>query len=331
MQHAELRVVPGTGCPEQTVPVDELPITALPLTAVVGTLSPRGSKPDPAHVRMLADLDDEVPPILVHRPTMRVVDGLHRLEAARLLGRTHIAARLLEGDEADAFVLAVRSNIAHGLPLSVDDRKRAVDRIMSSHPLWSDRRIAAATGLAARTVAEVRRRRGDVAGARVGRDGRVRPVNGTAGRQRAAQLILDDPSLSLRQVARVAGISPETVRDVRAKLRERGNDAGRAPRPVAVRPSPQGRSVHHPSGRPAPGGLKAVATLRADPSLRFTDTGRMLLRLLDLHAVSDPHWTTIIDAVPPHTVESVAEVARACAVMWTDLSRRLEPGVRTIA
>jgi hypothetical protein len=77
--------------------------------------------------------------------------------------------------------------------------------------------------------------------------------------------------------------------------------------------------------------LKAVAALRADPSLRFTDTGRMLLRLLDLHAMSDPHWTTIIDAVPPHTVESVAEVARACAVMWTDLSRRLEPGVRTIA
>jgi hypothetical protein len=80
----------------------------------------------------------------------------------------------------------------------------------------------------------------------------------------------------------------------------------------------------------SPGGrLGAVRILHTDPSIRFTDSGRMLLRLLDLHVASSAHWSELVDSLPPHSVETVAEAARACAVMWTDLSRRLDPGVCT--
>ncbi|MEK8141890.1 hypothetical protein NKH18_02220 [Streptomyces sp. M10(2022)] len=34
----------------------------------------------------LAELETESPPILVHHPTLTVIDGLHRLRAARLRG-----------------------------------------------------------------------------------------------------------------------------------------------------------------------------------------------------------------------------------------------------
>lgn len=163
---------------------------------------------------------------------MQVLDGLHRLDAARLSNRTHIPARLLGGEEADAFVLAVHSNVADGLRLSRPERRRAVERISHLHPRWSDRRIAAVAGLSARTVAEIRRRCGLVPQTRVGQDGRVRPTNRAAGRERAARILSNDPSLSLRRVAQAAGISPETVRSVKTRMREEN----KTPQPSPPRP-----------------------------------------------------------------------------------------------
>ena len=57
-------------------------------------------------------------PILVRRCTNQVIDGVHRLIAARRRGQETIALRYFDGDEASAFVLAVSMNVAHGrLPL----------------------------------------------------------------------------------------------------------------------------------------------------------------------------------------------------------------------
>ena len=67
---------------------------------------------------------------------MRVVDGMHRLQAARLNGAKTIVARFFHGDDEAAFVEAVKSNIAHGLPLSLADRKAASLRIITAHPPW---------------------------------------------------------------------------------------------------------------------------------------------------------------------------------------------------
>src|ERR1700761_6922703 len=47
---------------------------------------------DEDHVAVLADMLDDLPPIVVHRPSMRVVDGLHRVRAAQSQRRRHIVA-----------------------------------------------------------------------------------------------------------------------------------------------------------------------------------------------------------------------------------------------
>jgi ParB-like chromosome segregation protein Spo0J len=49
---------------------------------------------------------------------MRVIDGIHRVEAAKLRGAKEIEARLFDGDESASYVLAVQANVTHGLPLS---------------------------------------------------------------------------------------------------------------------------------------------------------------------------------------------------------------------
>jgi ParB-like chromosome segregation protein Spo0J len=178
------------------------------------------------HVRALAEAGEALPPVLVHRATMRIIDGTHRWHAARLRGEEEIRVRFFDGDEASAFVLAVRTNIAHGLQLSLADRKAAASKIVELYPDWSNRLVASVAGLSPTTVAGIRAGRPPAAhhvSGRVGRDGRVRPLDISEGRRAAAKLIRDNPGASLRNIALQAGISPETARDVRARLR-RGED-----------------------------------------------------------------------------------------------------------
>ncbi|MEV4258891.1 ParB N-terminal domain-containing protein, partial [Spirillospora sp. NPDC049652] len=119
--------------------------------------SPRLRGEDREHVFRLVGVETPLPPILVHRPTMRVIDGMHRLRAAMLRGDTHIEAVYFDGTAAEAFARAVELNITHGLPLTIADRRAAAARILAAEPESSDRAVAARTGLSARTVAAVRR------------------------------------------------------------------------------------------------------------------------------------------------------------------------------
>lgn len=299
--------------------------------------SPRLSGADQEHVQALAAVQTPLPPITVHRPTMRIIDGVHRVRAAELRGRSKIAARFFDGDEADAFVLAVESNIAHGLPLTTADRKRAAGRIISTHPQWSDRMIASVTGIAPGTVAEIRRRTQDgEAGrtSRIGQDGRIRPVSGAEGRRLASEIIAENPSLSLRQVARAACISPETVRDVRNRMM-RGED----PQPQGRRQPQRGEGTHRgalgpvgvPSRASAEDRAALVERLKADPALRFSETGRSLLRLLNLHTLDTEEWERIVDRVPPHCGGVVAHLAKECAEMWAEFAERMQRKVAETA
>ncbi|MFD0884088.1 VWA domain-containing protein [Streptosporangium algeriense] len=119
----------------------------VPIADLADSDSPRLDGVNIEHAQGLADSTAELPPILVHRPTMRVIDGMHRLCAAILRGRRTIAVRFFSGSEKDAFVLAVHANVAHGLPLSLADRTASAERVMGSHPEWSDRATATVTGL----------------------------------------------------------------------------------------------------------------------------------------------------------------------------------------
>ncbi len=306
-------------------PAEPIPIAALDLTG-----SPRLDGEDEGHVRGLAESGLPLPPIVVHRATMRVLDGRHRLRAAELHGDTTIDARFYEGSEADAFVLAVRLNAGHGLPLSRADRTAAARRIMTSHPHWSDRRIAATTGLSARTVASIRRSTDAVpqSDTRVGRDGRVRPLDASDGRRRAARAAAADPGASLRAIAREAGVSVSTARDVRERLRL-GRPVVPGARAEAAAPAVLGArsrvvvSDLRPEQR-FPDTEPTVVMLRRDPSLRFTEVGRRFLRLLGAHPPVPRVWEEFAEGVPAHRAQSVARLARQHAEEWRRFAEALE-------
>jgi ParB-like chromosome segregation protein Spo0J len=288
-------------------------VVSVPISLLQPGESPRLEGQDEAHVARLAELDAPLPPILVDRMTMRVIDGMHRLMAARLNGQESIEVEFFDGSEADAYVRGVAANIAHGFPLTQADRRAAVARIIELHPGMSDRAIAEVAGVGARTVARVRGRTGTGAqpATRVGKDGKVRPVNGAEGRARAAEVITAHPEKSLRDVARTAGISPATARDVRLRL-ERGE---------AAVPDSAPASVRHPAeASPA----AALDTLLRDPSLRQTENGRQLLRLLRQNAGSVRELSALVPMVPPHCVALVSQLASQFAQRWLQLSDELE-------
>jgi ParB-like nuclease domain len=306
--------------------------TKVKLDLLASADSPRRAGESVAHVRRLADSQERLPPILVHRPTMRVIDGMHRLKAAVLRGQEEIEVRYVDGDEASAFVLAVRANTTHGLPLTLADRKAAAARIMDLYPEWSDRMIAMVTGLAAKTVAAERRRTAGENGqldSRIGRDGRVRPVNGAERRQIVARLLSSNPRASLREVARVAGVSPETVRSVRAQLeRDLGPLVRRSDVPSATVPPAVG-AAYQPAPRRADrmkarlDGQSVLRALWADPAFRSNESARNLLRLLSTY-LSLEHGDQLIENVPVHCLSRVACAAGACAHAWQDFAERVE-------
>lgn len=296
------------------------------ISALSAGMSPRLDGENLAHVQILAASEASLPPILVHRQTMQVVDGMHRLRAADLRGQDTVDVLYFDGNESDAFVAAVRANIAHGLPLTLADREAAASRIIRALPDRSDRWIAQATGLAAGTVGVIRRRIGQSATdnkARVGRDGRVRPLNSAEGRLRARAEILSNPGASLREIARAAGISPATARDVRKRM-HRGEDP--VPRDSdGGHVTPDTRHDHSPR-RPTPrrdlGEL--LQELRKDPSLRYSEPGRLLLRWLEFLARGPGTAQTLVRAVPPHCGYVVAEIVRSCAQEWQEFAAALE-------
>ncbi len=307
------------------------PAVSVPIKSLRESDSPRLTGENPEHTLILAQSEVKFPPIVAHQPTMRIIDGMHRLRAAALRGEDEIEVRFFDGTEADAFVLAVEANITHGLSLSLADRKAAALRIIRSHPHWSDRVIASATGLSHKTVSAMRRRpSGEIPqmDARVGRDGRVRPLNAANGRARAGELMVKHPNASLRQIAREAGISVETARKVRKGLDHGEDPAPRLRRPVRHRGELQTGSAsrdHCEPAAPAPErDLSSITRrLRGDPSVRLSETGRTLLKLLVVHTMDEKEWERLVEGVPRHRVEMVADAAYRCASAWQRFGDRL--------
>ena len=309
----------------------------IPITALRAGDSPRLNGEDDEHVRVLAALEGPLPPILVHRDTMQVVDGMHRLRAAVIKGQEVIRVIFFDGNEVNAFVAAVKANMAHGLPLTLADREAAAVRIVRSHPEQSNRWIAAVTGLAAATVASIRRKveSGDnKVTARIGRDGRVRPLDNVSGRMIAKDVLTSRPDASLREIAKIAGISPGTVRDVKNRLR-RGEDPVPSRQANGTRrsQSAEGTSRSEASSsrvsartRRSRGSL--LQSLRRDPSLRMSESGRALLRWIDATTLGPGEWAELVDAAPPHCVYLVAQLARICADEWLYVAVQLEERLR---
>ncbi|MEU1483173.1 ParB/RepB/Spo0J family partition protein [Streptomyces sp. NPDC005752] len=309
----------------QTDGADMVPVTALG----VGD-SPRLRGLDLSHVQLLAEHLDDLPPLLVQRSTMRILDGRHRLAAARLNGTELLPVRWFDGSDEDAFVAAVRLNRGQSLPLAGVERSTAATRIPTSHPHRSDRWIASVCGVAPRTVAALRRRpTGDEQqlDMRTGRDGRRRPLSAEAGRRIATEIMRRQPEASLRTVARQAGISVGTALDVRRRLAEEGGTASPAQSPGAA-PAP---SADAP-GIVCPSLIRhQLNRLVRDPSLRYSSQGRALLRLASATLAFTEQAETIAGATAGHSREPLHLVAQACAQGWARFGSYVAPDADTVA
>lgn len=295
-------------------------VTAVPLGSLAPGYSPRLGGEHRAHTLRLAQVETPLPPILVDRRGMRVIDGMHRLIAASLRGQETIDVEFFDGSSEDAFLHAVKVNVKHGLPLSLADRRAAAARIITSHPEMSDRAIGEAAGLAAKTVAGIRRgAAGTQVSTRVGKDGRIRPLDSAQGRQRAAALLEKNPDASLREIARGAGISPATVQDVRNRI-ARGEEHGGGRNAAPVRHASDPRQSLAPSSAVS----ATLGNLLRDPSLRHNEHGRQLLRLLQINAVGFQEWPGIVAAIPSHRLASICWMARQNAQIWQGLAQELE-------
>ena len=318
---------------QELIKLNALPIVTVSISSLLLDESPRQGGENDEHTRMLAESGKQLPPIVVHVPSMRVIDGIHRVRAAIMRGDKTISAKEYHGTDDDAFALAVRMNIAHGLPLTRADRTAAAARIIRSHPQWSDRMIATTVGLSARTIAKTRHRstaESTQSTTRLGQDGRVRPIDHTAGRQRVAALLADNPNWSNRAIAGQAGVSSSTVRDVRQRLR-----AGQHPTPDHQAPTYRRQppktdayphhGTHHgqaPAGR---GDIAAIlADLSKDPSLQTNDTTQSLLQCLDRYRIEISSANKIVEMVPLCWASSVAQLAREYVQIWSHIAGRLE-------
>ncbi|MFI6561174.1 ParB N-terminal domain-containing protein [Streptomyces sp. NPDC050534] len=345
----------------------------MPISRIVVAGSLRTGGEDPQHINALAEVCSELPPIVIHRKTMTVIDGVHRLRAVENSGATHIRAVLFNGDEREAFVLAVKLNSNHGLPLSLADRKAAALHMLADFPEWSNRRLAGVVGLSDKTIAALRQRSGaelpHPTAVRVGRDGVAYPLTAAEGRSRAQLYLAAHPDASAREVARAAGISLTTAKDARKQARAlpgepsttvrpddgpvpedgtrhradsgavpedgtghraigpgSGSGTGAVPDDASARDGGAGRPaiVKRPRAHQACQDLSlAVRRLRADPSLRFTEVGRKLLRTLDTSATQPHDWAAMANSLPMHCAPLIAELARHHAESWQLLAESL--------
>lgn len=295
----------------------------VPIASLRPADSPRLAGVNREHVELLAASGSDMPPVLVHRPTMQMIDGTHRLLAAIMRGEDTIAVRYFDGNTGDAFLLGVRVNVIHGLPLTRADREAAVVRILTSHAELSDRAIASVTGLSAPTVSRIRHRTVHEPNQllyRVGRDGRWRPLNSAASRRRAGERLAEQPDASLREIAAASGLSVGTARDVRDRIR-RGEDP--VPPAAAGFPSRTSREILPAKPVRQPDYRAELQRLSVDPVLRFNQLSRTLLGWLEILAVDPIEQEELLRALPTHCVPVLAKLARGSAAIWSELGERI--------
>jgi hypothetical protein len=279
---------------------------------------------DAGHVATLAELGGAWPPILVRRDDRSVVDGQHRVAAARRLGLGTLEVTWFDGSAEDAFVEFVRRNVGHGLPLGLADRRSAAGRILRSHPERSDRSIASVCGVSPKTVARLR---GGLAATacdhparRVGRDGRVRPIDHAELRARITEELERRPHASLRSIAAVVGSSPETVRSVRHKLRR-----------VAGGPVPD-TELELDTDATVLGLLnrsrRVGHRLEGDRAFGGREHGAEFVQWFDATMVEPADLWAHVGLVPRSRIYEVADEARRRAAFWTDFADSLEGQVR---
>ncbi len=281
--------------------------------------SPRLKGESKDHITSMVEAGD-MPAIIVHRPTMKVIDGTHRVIAAKLQHRDTIAARFFDGSVEEAFVLAVAANITHGMPLTSKDRKAAATRFLGVYPDWSNRMIAATAGLSHPTVATLRRKHSGGKNfhlnRRLGRDGKTYPPRSNERRQAGSNPIGTDQNASMREAARQTGVSMGSAHDVESPLRQSVEPMVATNRGAAL-------GFHLARAK------EILRRLWNDPAVRGPDKGKAMLDLLSHSLRITVDAQAAVRSAPEHSRDAMAEYAAACGDSWHRLVKDLRSKTQT--
>ena len=134
--------------------------------------------------------------LLVQQGTRKLLDGRHRLEAARRAGLSDLWVEEKDVADKDLLAAAYHANKAHGVPLSTSERNRLITRLYLESG-WTQAQIAELVGLTQQGVAYI------LAGAK---------VTGTGGLDEAdKRRKLQDKDLPAIARLLLAGTSQEEV------------------------------------------------------------------------------------------------------------------------
>ncbi|MDO8390342.1 MAG: hypothetical protein Q7V57_07620 [Actinomycetota bacterium] len=276
-----------------------------------------------AHVAALAARYAHLPPVLVRRTDLLVVDGAHTVAAARRLGMQVAHVQWFDGTWVEAAAaFATRNSVAPALALTADDRRNLIHSTLRAEPTWSDRRIAQVCGVSPKMIARVRSGAPSpqqVSGAekRVGRDGRARPVRAGAMRSSILQMLEQQPDASLRTIASALGVSPETVRSVR-KDREVGSGPV-----VRIASTHHSRALEELTQRPR---REPPAPWRGDAAFGSTSVGEEFVAWFEATNVLDDRGR--VDEVPLSRIYEIADEARRRAAYWSAFADSVEGRAR---
>jgi ParB-like chromosome segregation protein Spo0J len=267
---------------------------------------------DVEHAKSLAFRLDDCPPILVQRSTATVIDGAHRVLAAKLLGRETIRVRYFTGTHEEAYVEAVKANVSHGKPLTLAEREAAAKKVLEMHCDWSNRLVASICGLSDKTVGRLRRTTAELpqSSARIGRDGRHRPVDARLLRNEIASALRTEPDARPDDVARSLSTSASTVRDVRKRLQS-GAD-----------PVPAKRETHQRT--PLPLRDNTPVDWSNDNAILSLPGGSGFAEWLSQTKIESRHWEAHLFEIPLGRIPQLIAEAKTRAAEWTDFAAALE-------
>jgi hypothetical protein len=315
--------------PDDAVDIGDPEAVELSVASLTLGPSPRKTGVVPEHVRVLAQLDGHWPPLLVNRADLTIIDGAHRFHAARMLGYRQVWCVYFDGDREEAFLEAIRRNTRHGLPLTLREREDAAAQLLGLHREWSNRRVAESCALAHGTVAKIREQlcssgEAEQLNKRVGRDGRIRPVDSAETRKSIERALESAPGATARQIAAQVGASPTTVATVRSRMKQAAAGAEALLIPgsaYASGTSGRVQAVEQPGA--VPSASEALGNWRSDVSLSSTPEQKLFLAWFEKTSIQE-EWTEFVDVPPLSRVYELADEARRRAQYWEKFAQAIE-------
>jgi ParB-like chromosome segregation protein Spo0J len=334
-------------------------VVDLPVARIAAGPKVRKERIDLDHAQRLVPVLDACPPIKVREvgDGYQLVDGQHRLSAAKFGNRPTIRGVVLALSDAEAFVESVKSNHDHGLPLTFAERSTAAARMVELYPDWSDRVIANACAVHESVIAGLRptARDAQLDGKRTGADGKRRPATKAdqqAKRKVIADVLEKNPDWSLHRVAEFAGASPMTVASVRTEM-EQKKSPGVGPGGPSVEPpdsagTAPGDDRSEEGADPAPRHLAPVPDRgdeeptptvgdylnwwpqrwAEDVEMQQSNAARDFARLMDRRMFRGPEAEDIAECCPVSRRKHAITAARYMADAWTALADQLEAPTR---